>query len=66
VFEINGNDTSEIMAAFEKGKLYPDQPKAMIMKTVAGKGVSFMEGDFRWHGKTPNNEEMEKALRELK
>lgn len=65
VIEINGNDTSEIMAAFEKGKLYPDQPKAIIMKTTAGKGVSFMEGDFRWHGKAPNQEEAERALKEL-
>lgn len=66
VFEINGNDTSEIVAAFEKGKLYPDQPKAIIMKTIAGKGVSFMEGDFHWHGKSPTKEEAEKALEELK
>jgi len=66
VFEINGNEASEIISAFEKGKLFPDQPKAIIMETVAGKGVSFMEGDFRWHGKAPSKEEAEKALWELK
>jgi transketolase len=66
VTEINGNEFSEIIDAFEKGKLYPDQPKAIIMKTIAGKGVSFMEGNFRWHGKAPNSEEAETALWELK
>lgn len=66
VFEINGNNVSEIMEVFEKGKLFPDQPKAVIMNTTAGKGVSFMEGDFHWHGKAPTSEEAEKALMELK
>ena len=66
VFEINGNEASEIISAFEKGKLFPDQPKAIIMRTMAGKGVSFMEGDFHWHGKAPTKEEAEAALEELK
>lgn len=66
VFEINGNNFEEIFDAFEKAKLFPDQPKAIIMKTTAGKGVSFMEGNFRWHGKAPTKEEAEKALWELK
>lgn len=66
VMEIDGNEASEILAAFEQGKLFPDQPKAIIMKTMAGKGVNFMEGDFHWHGKAPTSEEAEKALWELK
>ena len=66
VMEIDGNNISEIMEAFEKGKLYPDQPKAVIMKTIAGKGVGFMEGDYHWHGKAPTSEEAEQALGELK
>jgi transketolase len=66
VIEINGNNSEEIQTAFEQGKLYLDQPKAIIMKTVSGKGVSFMEGDYRWHGKAPSNEEAERALEELK
>jgi len=66
VIEIDGNNTEEIISAFDKGKLFPDEPKAIIMKTVAGKGVSFMENDFRWHGKAPNDEEADKALWELK
>lgn len=66
VMEINGNNIPEILAAFEQGKLYPDQPKAIIMRTMAGKGVRFIEGDYRWHGKAPTNEEAEQALWELK
>jgi transketolase len=66
VFEIDGNNIPEIMAAFEQGNLFPDQPKAIIMKTIAGKGVKFMEGDFHWHGKAPTTEEAEQALWELK
>lgn len=66
VIEINGNNSEEIIAAFEQGKLFPDQPKAIIMKTMAGKGVSFMEGNYHWHGKAPTSEEAEKALWELK
>lgn len=66
VFEIDGNDISEILSVFEKAKLYPDEPKVVIVKTVAGKGVGFMEGDYRWHGKAPTKEEAENALWELK
>jgi len=66
VFEIDGNNTREIIEVFEKGKLYPDQPKAIIIKTIAGKGVSFMEGNFHWHGKVPTKVEAEMALQELK
>lgn len=66
VLEINGNNFEEILDAFEKAKLFPDQPKVIIMKTIAGKGVSFMEGNFQWHGKAPTNAEAEKALEELK
>lgn len=66
VFEIDGNNHEEIPEAFEKGKLFPDQPKAIIMNTVSGRGVSFMEGDYHWHGKAPTTEEAENALWELK
>lgn len=66
VFEVNGNDHFEIIRAFEQGKLFPDQPKAIVLKTVPGKGVSFMEGNYQWHGKAPTVEEAERALWELK
>lgn len=38
----------------------------IILDTVAGKGVSFMEGDYHWHGKAPNKEELARALKQLK
>jgi len=66
VLEINGNNIPEIITAFEQAKLFSDQPKAVVMNTIAGKGVSFMEGNFRWHGKAPTSEEAEQALWELK
>jgi transketolase len=66
VFEIDGNNTEEISTAFDRTKLYPGKPKVIVMKTISGKGVSFMEGNFRWHGKAPTKEEAEKALWELK
>ena len=37
----------------------------IIAKTIPGKGVSFMENDYKWHGKPPKHEEAEKALKEL-
>ena len=38
----------------------------LLARTVKGKGVSFMEGDYGWHGKAPNAEEYEVAMKELK
>ncbi|MFH1664048.1 MAG: transketolase [archaeon] len=65
VIEVNGNNMKEILEAFEKAKKNKDKPTAIIANTVPGKGVSFMEGKFEWHGKAPNKEEAEKALKEL-
>ena len=66
VFEVDGNVHEEIIDVFEKGKMFPDRPRAIIMKTIAGKGVSFMEGNYRWHGKAPTEQEADEALWELK
>jgi transketolase len=38
----------------------------IIAHTIPGKGVSFMENDYTWHGKPPNDEEAKKALKELR
>lgn len=65
VFEINGNDMKEVVEALEKaGKNY-QKPVCIIAKTVPGKGVSFMENDFKWHCKPFKEGEPEKALEEL-
>ena len=61
---INGNDLDEIESAFEKFH-NSTKPFAIIMKTVKGKGVSYMENEVGWHGKAPNAEEYETAMAEL-
>lgn len=61
---IDGNDLDEIEMAFEKFHK-STKPFAIIMKTVKGKGVSYMENAVGWHGKAPNTEEYEIAMAEL-
>jgi len=62
--EINGHDYNEIYNAVEMGKR-SDKPFAIIANTVKGKGVTFMENQAGWHGKAPNDEQLEQALAEL-
>jgi transketolase len=64
VQEINGHSFSEIISSVKRAKKTP-QPSVIIARTVKGKGVSFMENERDWHGKAPNAEEFELALREL-
>ena len=66
VIEINGHDFDEIAAAFAAAKACTDKPTAIIMKTVKGRGVSFMENQVGWHGKGPNAEEHAQAMQELR
>lgn len=65
VVTINGHDFDEIRGAFAKASECKDKPTAIIMKTVKGKGVSYMENNAGWHGKAPNDAEYETAMREL-
>ena len=65
VININGNDFGEIAAAFKEARENKGQPTAIIAKTVKGKGVSFMENQVGWHGKAPNEEEYQIAMRDL-
>lgn len=62
----DGNDFSKLDAAFKEAKETKGQPSAIIMKTVKGKGVSYMENNIGWHGKAPNDEEYAIAMKELK
>ncbi len=64
--EIDGNNIKSFVKAVEEAKKITDRPSVIIAKTVPGKGVSFMEGDFIWHGKAPTQEIADKALLELK
>ena len=61
----DGNDMDQLRAAFAEAKAVKGMPSAIIMKTVKGKGVSFMEGQAGWHGKAPNDEQYEQAMKDL-
>ena len=63
---INGNDFDEIAAALKNAREHKGQPSAIVAKTLKGKGVSYMENSCGWHGKAPNAEEYEIAMKELK
>lgn len=65
VREIDGHDIPQILDALQWSKRSNDKPTAIIAHTVKGKGVSFMEGQTQWHGKAPNSEQAEQALKEL-
>lgn len=62
---IDGHDIQQIASALEHARAEKGRPYAVIMKTVKGKGVSFMEDQVGWHGKAPNDEQYEKAMSEL-
>ena len=61
----DGNDFDQLDKAFNEARLTDGQPVAIIMKTVKGKGVSFMEDQAGWHGKAPNDDEYKQAMEEL-
>ena len=66
VAEIDAHDFQQIEDAFAKARETKGVPFAIVMKSVKGKGVSFMENDAGWHGKAPNDEQFATAMAELK
>ncbi len=65
VLRIDGHDMAQIVDAFEQARAVRGKPVVILADTVKGKGVSFMENQAGWHGKAPNPDELERALREL-
>lgn len=63
---IDGHDFRQIIGAIGEAHAVFDRPSVIIANTIPGKGVSFMERRFEWHGKPPNKEQGTMALRELK
>ena len=63
---IDGHDFDAIEAAYNKARETKGKPSAIVIKTIKGKDVSFMENDAGWHGKAPNDAEYEQAMTELK
>lgn len=66
VIVIDGHDFDDMRWAFKKARKVKGQPTAIIMKTIKGKGVSYMENKAAWHGKAPNQQEYEIAMEELR
>ena len=65
VLRVDGHDMKQLVDAFEKAKTIVGKPVVILADTIKGKGVSFMENVAGWHGKTPNREELDAALKEL-
>ena len=65
VMTIDAHDFDQIEAAFAEARTVKGQPSAIVMKSVKGKGVSFMENNAGWHGKAPNEAEYQQAKAEL-
>lgn len=65
VIEVDGHDFDQLDAAFAEARATKGKPTVIVMKTVKGKGVSFMENQVGWHGSAPNDEQYEIAMQEL-
>ncbi len=67
VNEFNGNDMTEVVASLDKAKSQTGNGKPVmnLMKTTMGFGVDYMMGSHKWHGVSPNDEELKKALSQL-
>lgn len=65
VIEIDGHQMAEILQALEEAQECTGQPVMIVAHTVKGKGVSFMEDNPAWHGNAPQDDDLEKALKEL-
>jgi len=65
VIELDGHDITRLLDAFDRAKSVKGKPTVVIAHTVKGKGVSFMENNVDFHGKAPNAEQVELALKEL-
>jgi transketolase len=66
VLEIDGHNFEQIIDATNEAKAIFEEPTVIIAHTIPGKGVSFMERDYAWHGKAPTKKEEENALKELR
>ncbi len=66
VHEIDGHDFHQIQFAFDKVKILKGKPTIIIANTVPGKGVSFMENNYEWHGVAPDDMQYKVAVEEIK
>ncbi len=66
VLDVNGHDIEAFVAAVEEAKSIYEKPTAIIAHTIPGRGVSFMENKFEWHGNPPNVEQAKQAMHDLR
>jgi transketolase len=66
VQEIDGHNVESILDAVGMAKAISNRPSVIITHTIPGKGVDFMEYDYRWHGMPPNHEQAKEALKDLR
>ena len=66
VLEVDGHNLEQIVDAVNEAKTIYEKPTLIVAHTIPGKGVSFMEKDYLWHGKPPTREEAKIALKELR
>lgn len=64
-YTCDGHDMDDILATLEKCRERNGKPKGIVMKTVKGKGVDYMENQAGWHGKAPNDEQYADAMAQL-
>jgi transketolase len=65
VLEMNGHDMAEVISTVTAARDYRGGPVAIVAHTIKGKGVSFMEGNYEWHTRVPNADELRLAMAEL-
>ena len=67
VLEMDGNDMDAVLSGLQEAKNFTGKgkPIVILMRTIMGKGVDFMEGSHEWHGIAPNDEQLQKALAQL-
>ena len=65
VLEINGHNIRQVLEALDTANEIHDRPTVIVAHTTKGKGVSFMENDWRWHGIAPDDVQYAQALKEL-
>jgi transketolase len=65
VIDIDGHDMQQVVDALRRARAVEGKPVVILADTIKGKGVSFMENQAGWHGKSPNRQELDAALKEL-
>lgn len=66
VIEVDGHNIESIIDAASQGRAVSNRPTVIIAHTIPGKGVDFMEYDYKWHGMPPNSEQAAQALQKLR